>query len=57
MVRSVKANTCLWRSWETRIDWNAHATVPQDVRTRLGAFLAPVCAAIADLAGTPPTTT
>ena len=34
------ADTYFWRSWETRIDWTAHATVPQDVRTRLGASLA-----------------
>jgi hypothetical protein len=45
------ADTCLWRSWESRIEWDAVATVPQDVRTRLAAFLTPVWAAIADLAG------
>ena len=45
-------DTCLWRSWETRIDWTANATVPQDIRDRLTAFLAPVCAVIANLAAT-----
>ena len=42
----------LWHSWETRIDWTGYATVPPDVRTRLTAFLQPVCTAIADLAAT-----
>ena len=46
------AGTCLWRKWETRLDVDAIATVPQDVRDRLAAFLTPVCAAIADLAAT-----
>jgi hypothetical protein len=51
------ASTCLWRSWETRLDWTAYATVPPDVRDRLAAFLAPVCAVIADLAATCPDAT
>ena len=44
--------TCLWRSWETRIDWTANPTVAPDVCTGLTAFLQPVCTAIADLATT-----
>ena len=51
------ADTCLWRSWETRIDWTAYPTVAQDVRNRVTAFLQPVCAAIADLAVTLPDAT
>src|SRR4029453_10764045 len=56
-VGGVMASTCLWRSWETRLDWTAYATVPPDVRDRLAAFLAPVCAVIADLAATCPDAT
>ena len=33
MIEGVMADTCLWRSWETRIDWTANPTVTQDVRT------------------------
>ena len=51
-ARGVVTDTYLRHSWEIRIDWTADATVFHDVRTRLGAFLAPVCATIADLAAT-----
>jgi hypothetical protein len=44
------ADTYLWRSWQSRVDWDAVGTLPQDDRARLAAFLGPVWMAIADLA-------
>ena len=43
------ADTRLWRSWQSRVEWDADATVPQDVCARLAAFLEQVWAAMADL--------
>ena len=34
------ASTCRWRSWESTFEWDAGATVPADIRTRIEAFLA-----------------
>lgn len=42
--------TALWRQWESTLEWDADATVPQNVRDRLAAFLGHVWAAITDLA-------
>ena len=44
------ASTCLWRATRATLEWDPDVTVPQDVRHRLAAFLAPVWATIADLA-------
>jgi hypothetical protein len=44
------ASTCRWPSWGSTFEWNADATVPPDIRTRIEAFLDHVWAAIADLA-------
>jgi hypothetical protein len=40
------ASTCLWRSWESTVEWDADATVPPDIRTQFAAFLDHVGAAL-----------